>query len=405
MLKRIFPYVFSLLILLGFGEMVVRLVGQFDLDGNFTIGRRTLRPYLLPTETVKKNIAPFVEVNSQARMKYDSILGWSPVPLSTTGDQLYRYNKAGVRVADNQINHTTKKGSDTLRIVLIGDSFVHGDEVVYEESWGAVLEKALNENGLPAEVINLGVSAYGMDQAFLNWQQNGIKYQPDLVIFGLQMENVRRNVNLVRNVYTPNASFAFSKPRFLVAGDSLSVINQPPVAPRDIPALFEQFEKWPLVQHEYFYQAKNFAPSFIYKSKFIALLRELIQPDKSLILRAPYGNRTGVYPLNEEPAQLTLKILEELELSVLENNAELLVLHLPHIWGIGYYRKYGFFPYVDLLDKIKADFVLLDTKSAFESAFDKHKNDDFYLWFHYSKLGNEIVGKATADYLLERKVK
>ena len=57
-------------------------------------------------------------------------------------------------------------------------------------------EMCIRDSGKATEIINLGVSGYGMDQAFLRWQKLGKKFKPDLVIFGLQMENVRRKALL-----------------------------------------------------------------------------------------------------------------------------------------------------------------------------------------------------------------
>ena len=125
-------------------------------------------------------------------------------------------------------------------------------------------------------------------------------------------------------------------------------------------------------------------------------------PDRSLNVRPPVGIHTGVYPLHEEPAQVTLKILEAFQQDVNAENADYALLHLPHIWGLGYYRKYGSIPYSDLLEKIKEDFILLDTKEAFMKQSGQYKNDDFYLKFHYSELGNKIVAEVMANYILEK---
>ncbi len=391
--------------MLATGELAVRLLGDFDVDGNFMIGKRTLRPYQLPLESTRQNLEKLLQENSAGRMKYDPVLGWSVVPKSGSEDGFYRYNSQGARVADQEIVFDTLPNKDTFRIVLIGDSFTHGDEVIYEDTWAFLLEQQLNSHGFPAQVINLGVSGFGMDQAFWRWEISGKSFWPDLVIFGLQMENVRRNVNLIRPIYTPHASIVLSKPRYVLSGDSLQLINRPTVAPDSLLAVLANFEKWELATYEYFYRPADYRSSFFFKSKFIAFLREHIQPDRSLTLRHPYGTRTAVYPLGEEPAEVAIKILEKMEQEISYAGQDLLVVHLPHIWGLGYFRKYNTIPYDELLQTIAGKVELLDTKTAFAGAFATNKNDDFYLNFHYAKLGNEIVATNLAAFILKKYAK
>ncbi len=400
--RNIFLFFFLLLVLLIVGETTIRIIGEYDFDGNFHFGKRTLRPYRLPLNTAQKNINQYLKEKNSARVVYDSLLGWTNASNHRSADGMYVYNSLGIRVPSSKIEFNYPKPTDTLRILLLGDSFTHGEEVGYENTWAAKLEVNLNKSGMPTQVINLGVGGYGMDQAFLRWKKLGKLFNPDVVIFGLQMENVRRNVNLMRSVYTPTANIVFSKPRYILDGDDLEIINMPTVPPEQVPGVLADFEKWELSSYEYFYNSADYQPSLFLKSKFISFIRESIDPDKSLILRHPYGTRSGVYPLNEEPANITLEILESLKKDVNKNGADLLLVHLPHIWGLGYYRKYGTLPYLELLEKINADFELLDTKESFENNFEKYKNDDFYLWFHYSPLGNEIVADAIADYILNK---
>ena len=397
--------IFSLFVLLFFGEITVRYIGSEDIDGNFVIGSVTIRPYSLPVRTVQKNIDQFLSNKEESQVEYDPLLGWTNAPGCVSKDGLYIHNAQGIRVPESKREYSYEHSKDTFRIVFIGDSFTHGNEVVFEKSWPYLIEKKLNRAGLVAQIINLGVGGYGMDQAYLRWKTLGKKFQADLVVFGLQMENVRRNVNIIRPVYFPAANLAFSKPRFILTDDSLELINVPPIAPNEIPNLLANFEKWPLSSHEYFYKRDDYKPRWYLKSKFIALIRELLFPDRSLNLRPPLGIRSGIYPLVEEPAKVTLKIIDVLQKETAKDSSDLLLVHLPHIWGLGYYRKYGTVPYLDLLDEINRNFKMVDTKEAFMSRSKKYKNDDFYLSFHYSELGNEIVADTLAKFIIQNYIK
>ena len=48
---------------------------------------------------------------------------------------------------------------------------------------GAIyLQHKLKDAGIRAEVLNFGVGAYGMDQAYLRWREQGKNFAPDIVI-------------------------------------------------------------------------------------------------------------------------------------------------------------------------------------------------------------------------------
>ena len=68
-------------------------------------------------------------------------------------------------------------GSDLSRALAIGCSFTHGDGVEGAEAWPAVVERSLSGH----EVVNLGVGAYGLDQALLRLRRDGPELAPDKV--------------------------------------------------------------------------------------------------------------------------------------------------------------------------------------------------------------------------------
>ncbi len=90
------------------------------------------------------------------------------------------------------------KPPDTFRILLLGDSYVEGLRVPLERTFGKVLEAELNA-GAPAgqryEVVNAGVSGWGTDQQLLWLRNEGVKYQPDLVLLSFFPGNDFQNVS------------------------------------------------------------------------------------------------------------------------------------------------------------------------------------------------------------------
>lgn len=120
--------------------------------------------------------------------------GWSIKP-NGVQPPVYRANAQGIR-ADREFALTPPRG--VTRIAAFGDSFTHGDGVTNQEMWTAVLEAALPGT----EVLNFGVGAYGLDQAYLRYRLEGARFRSALVLIGLMTESPRRHVN----VYRPSPS-------------------------------------------------------------------------------------------------------------------------------------------------------------------------------------------------------
>lgn len=111
------------------------------------------------------------------RMNVPNVHYWQTTP--ETRIQV-RMNAQGIR-ADRE--YTYQKPENTCRIVLLGDSFFVGYEVDLKDSFAYLLEKALRTEGYPCEVINLAVSGFGTAEMLVTLQQEGLKYQPDIVVF------------------------------------------------------------------------------------------------------------------------------------------------------------------------------------------------------------------------------
>ena len=100
----------------------------------------------------------------------DADLGWVTTPGVVSG--AYAVNRPGQR-ATHEYAPQARPG--VTRIAAFGDSFVHGDEVTTEQAWPAQLE------GLDSdlEVLNYGVTGYGIDQAMLRYEREGARFEPD----------------------------------------------------------------------------------------------------------------------------------------------------------------------------------------------------------------------------------
>ena len=87
-----------------------------------------------------------------------------------------------------------EKPPGKLRVLSLGDSHTQGYEVRQEHTFSAALERYLNLNGIDAEVINAGVSGFGTAEALVLLENEGVKYEPDVVVLGFFGNDLEDNL-------------------------------------------------------------------------------------------------------------------------------------------------------------------------------------------------------------------
>jgi len=111
-----------------------------------------------------------------------------------------RINSRGIR-ADYEIPY--KKPMGVKRIVVLGDSFGMGYEVNLEDTFTARMSDMLNNSGIKCEVVNLSTSGFSNAEELIVLQNEGFKYEPDLVLLawhaGDLNENKRSNLFKLEN--------------------------------------------------------------------------------------------------------------------------------------------------------------------------------------------------------------
>lgn len=93
----------------------------------------------------------------------------------------YCTNRLGLRYREVSV----EKPQGVFRILSLGESTTHGYAVADNETYSEQLEIRLNENsaGQKYQVINAGVPAWSSFQSLLYLREEGIKLQPDMVLF------------------------------------------------------------------------------------------------------------------------------------------------------------------------------------------------------------------------------
>jgi len=120
---------------------------------------------------------------------YDPQLGWD-------------YQIAASRIRGPR--KTGPKPAGMFRVITLGDSFTWGIEVKDEECFPHYLEKIL-QGQRAAEVFNMGVGSYGIDQMLLKYLQHGRQLRPDVVVLGIYPHDYDR---------TRLSFYSYSKPLF-----------------------------------------------------------------------------------------------------------------------------------------------------------------------------------------------
>jgi hypothetical protein len=110
---------------------------------------------------------------------------------SIDGTWFFQTNSAGLR-ADVDRPYEHKPGVE--RIVALGDSHTAGHEVNQHETYAAVLEQELNQRGVPAEVFNAGISGFSTAEQLVYLEQEGLRYDPDVVVLAFYANDLEDNV-------------------------------------------------------------------------------------------------------------------------------------------------------------------------------------------------------------------
>jgi len=90
-------------------------------------------------------------------------------------------NAAGMR-DDREFSRPKPPG--VFRVVVLGDSFTFGGKVQVEDTFPSVLERELHASAPSRrfEALNLAVPGYNTEQEMLSLKEEGLSYEPDLVI-------------------------------------------------------------------------------------------------------------------------------------------------------------------------------------------------------------------------------
>lgn len=375
---------FSLALAFAVGEWYVRSQGRFDADGTFFFKEKPIRPYALPVTHAKEVVDRYLK-DSSGFLLYDPDLGWNNRPRTCTPEGRYCANSFGLR-ADRE--YVAEQRPGLFRVSMFGDSFVAGFDADFKDSLVPQVESMLKARGLDAEVLNFGVGGFGFDQAYLYYNRDGARFDTDVIVQGLQMENVGRDVTLFRIVAFPGTGIPFSKPRYILKGDALELINRPTVAPEEVPNVLRNFHRWPLAKYEASYTDK-YQHHWYTPSKLLSTLVDFRQTKEE----APQD----LFAANGEAMDITVKLLERYRDEVTKSGKPFVLIYFPRADVIDSILAGHPDPWKPHLDRLKG-FTIVDPTPRLVAYAREHGSASLFNG-HYSPAGYKLVAESLAESL------
>lgn len=378
----------SILVLLAYG--LVELTAWAGLETLRIVGRSPEEPVpsLTLSQQHRERIRDWVE-NGGLYFTHSAALGWTVKPNGHA--HVFRSNSRGIR-ADREYPEQPAPGK--LRLASFGDSFTHGAEVELQDTWQYRLEQLAPD----IEALNLGVDAYGPDQAYMRYLQDGPRLNPHIVIMGVMSENISRTVSVFRPFYVPSTGAPFVKPRFRIDGETLELIPNPFPRVEDYLALLDDTEATlaRLGAHDHYYQVllqRRNASRLPSLRLYRAISSRLPHRDPM----QPGFDSDGSYDTRSEAYRITEKLMDSFQTAALQRGSLPIVLLYPQRADMerldaGQARRYR--PLTEHLQSRGYAWIdLLDTLSEISPA------DRFQDGGHYAPAANAAVARAILAYM------
>jgi hypothetical protein len=168
-------------------------------------------------ELVARRARPDLLIGSNERVhfcEYDAQLGWrnrAGAAGTFFGKQVV-HNSLGQRDAERRL----ERSDETLRVMVLGDSFVWGFRLDAHDRFSNQLEAAIPGS----EILNLGCSGYGQDQEYLLLRREIGRYRPDVVVVAIHVgSDLENNAN--------SFQYGYHKPLYELDGERLVLGNVP----------------------------------------------------------------------------------------------------------------------------------------------------------------------------------
>lgn len=192
-MKRTLPRIGGRILLAVLGIILGIVCAEFSVrlvEGNPLLPLLPPEPYIDNAVLYQRSASRLYEL----RPGLDETVGRDQVRI--------RVNAAGFR---DDVDYPLAKAPGTYRIVVLGDSFTFAGKVQLGETFPRLLGQLLDSSdpSRQHQVLNLSVPGYNTEQEMLRLKEQGLRYDPDLVI-----------VAFVLNDTSPMQQLVPAKPHF-----------------------------------------------------------------------------------------------------------------------------------------------------------------------------------------------
>jgi hypothetical protein len=325
------------------------------------------------------------------------VLGWSPVPLLHT--EQVTVNSQGIRA---ERDYSREVPPNVVRVSAFGDSFTFGSDVRNSDTWESQLE--VQDSRL--QVLNFGVGAYGLDQAYLRYLREGVQFHPDIVVIGFMSENIYRNLNVFRPFYNSLAypKNIYTKPRFLLENDTISLYPNPLASREDYERFLTDDEAvlQRIGRNDYYYQT-GYVSGPLDRSPSVRLLKIALRSLKEQL--NPVVTPDGTYAADSEAFLLTTRLLEAFYCAALQHESLPVIAIYPERLDLDRHLHRQVKRYEPLLQYLRERDLrhldLLEPLVAYDPDVPKDKLT-VGRWGHYSPLANKLIANYFDDYLIKQ---
>ena len=222
---------------------------------------------------------------------------------SRDGSWEFVTNSQGFR---NREDFEYEKPVGMLRVLSLGDSHTQGYEVRQEHTFSAVLQRYLARHSIQAQVMNAGVSGFSTAEALILLENEGVKFDPDIVVLGFYANDLEDNIKSALFSLDEKGALIEAKKHHTPGVRIQNIIYSVPGA------------KW-LGENSYFYSLLFNTTWDFFKSRMARKARERV-----VEFAVPQRDRYSNYEL-----ELTAALLERLYQVCVHNNIKLVIVDIP----------------------------------------------------------------------------
>jgi hypothetical protein len=252
-------------------------------------------------------------------------------------------------------------------------------------------------------VANYGVGGYGTDQSYLRFHYN-THDEAKIIIIGFSSDDIRRNVNQLRNLIVPEKQFGI-KPRFILSeGDKLQLVPIPNLTKKDYENLIINPKKY--LAHDYFIPG-GLSGRIEMNFPFCLRVTKLSKYVFKRIINGKPGYEEFYDPDHpSEALNVTANILKAFYQEAKIRGKYPIVLLIPIMYDIRKYQREHIWVYQTLIDKLaENNLEFLNFGNAILAYLSQR--DPRMLFTkdsHLDEEGSRVLARYVFDYLNQKNI-